>query len=140
MIKTFLIFILSVIVIIGLAAWIIDWGVHIFMVKGEYKPYDWCDFKTFKKEFDKYKNNPQLHIEKFSDFSIFVKGMNLNYIVYLHANIIKFNDKCMILYPFSWLRYRIWKRNFVKSEISKKHLIDKSLKKESYRQKGLFVK
>ena len=63
MIKTYLIFVLSVIVVIGLIAWIVDWGVHISMVKGEYKPYDWCTFKTFKKEFDKYKNNPQLHIK-----------------------------------------------------------------------------
>ena len=129
MIKTYLIYVLSTIVVMGLIAWIIDWSVHISMIKDEDKPYDWCTFRTFKKEFDKYKNNPQLHIEKFSDYSIFVKGMNLNYIVYLHANIIKFNDKCMILYPFSWLRYRIWKRNFAKSRNSSK---------VSNRQVGLF--
>ena len=95
------------------------------------KPYDWCSFKTFKKEFNKYINNPKLYIQKFGDYSIFLDEDNRYNILYLHASIIKFNDKCMILYPFSWLRYCIWKINFTKSRIPKN---------KSYRQKDLFVK
>lgn len=110
---------------VGLIVFFIDWVTHIHMVKGEYRPYDWCTFKTFMKEFDKYKNHRGLYTEKYGDMSIFVEdGWKL--IVYLHANIIKFNDKCMILYPHSWLRYRIWKRNFTK--------VDKPV----YRRRGLW--
>lgn len=125
----FLIFILLFVVVVGFVAWMIDWSVHISMNKGENKPYDWCTFKTFKREFDKHKNNPKLKIENFGDYSIFIYGSYLSRIVYLHANIIRFDDRCMILYPCSWLRYRIWKRSFAKSRIPK-----------SYRQKGLFIK
>lgn len=127
----FLIFVSLFVAIAMLTAWMIDWSVHISMNKYENKPYDWCTFKTFKKEFDKHKNNPKLKIEKFGDYSIFIYGSCLNSILYLHANIIRFDDKCMILYPCSWLRYRIWKRSFAKSRL---------LKKEPHRQKGLFVK
>ncbi len=127
----FLIFVLLFIVTVGFIGWMIDWSVHISMNKDESKPYDWCTFKTFKKEFDKYINNPKLYIKKYGDYSIFLDGTGLNRIVYLHASIIRFNDKCMILYPYSWLRYLVWKRNFTKSRIPIK---------ESYRYKGLFGK
>ena len=111
----FLICVLLFAVFVGLIAWMIDWSVHISMNKDQNKPYNWCSFKTFKKEFDKYKGNPKLYIRKFDDYSIFVHGTYSSYIVYLHASIIQFNGKCMILYPCSWLRYCIWKRNFAKS-------------------------
>lgn len=127
----FLIFILLYAIVVGLTGWMIDWSIHISMSKDQKKPYDWCSFKTFKKEFDKHKNNPKLYIQKFGDYSIFVNRTDWNNIVYLHASIIRFNDKCMILYPCSWLRYLIWKRNFAKSRLPKK---------ESYRQKDLFIR
>ncbi len=111
----FLIFVLLYIVAVGLVWWMIDWSVHISMNKNQKKPYNWCSFKTFKKEFDKHKDNPKLYIQQFSDFSIFVDGDGLGDDVYLHASIVMFNGKCMILYPWSWLRYCIWKRNFAKN-------------------------
>ncbi len=127
----FLIFVLLFVVVVaaGLIVWMVDWSVHISMNKDETKPYDWCTFKTFKKEFDKHINNPKLYIEKWSDYSIFVYGTGLSRIVYLHANIIQFDDKRMILYPCSWLRYRIWKRNFAKS---------RNVANKPHRQRDLF--
>lgn len=95
---------------------VISWTTHIDMNKKENKPYNWCTFKTFIKEFDKYKNNPKLHVRKVvGETSVFLYGTNYESIVYLHASIIKFNEKCMILYPHSWLRYCIWKRKFTRS-------------------------
>ena len=95
-----------IILVIGFILWMVSWIVHISMNIDQNKPYDWCTFKTFKREFDKYKN--KLHADDTFRNSIF-----LDKTVYLHASIIEFNDKCMILYPHSWLRYCIWKRRFV---------------------------
>lgn len=113
---------LGAFVTVFLLAFISSWLTHIDMNKGENKPYDWCTFSTFKKEFDKYKDNPKLEKAAFTGESIFLRE-NLHYIVYLHADIVKFDEKCMILYPHSYLAYHIWKHNF---------------NKKSNRQKGLW--
>lgn len=117
---------LIIVVIVSFMIFVIDWSVHVNMVKDQHRLYDWCTFKTFIKEFDKYKNHPDLYTEKWGDTSIFLRGPDWEDIVYLHASIIKFNGKCMILYPHSWLQYCIWKRNFCKT------------KKPKYKQKGLW--
>lgn len=118
----FLIFILSITTVISFTVWMVSWSLHISMSKNENKPHDWCTFKTFKKEFNKYKKNPKLCIRQFGGDSIFLDGTSSNDIVYLCVNIIEFNGKRMILYPCSWLRYCIWKRNFVKSWFQQKDL------------------
>lgn len=108
-----LLFIGVFVAIVGFIMFMTNWTVHISMNKGQGKPYDWCTFKTFIKEFDKYKNNPKLYTQHLRDeTSIFLDGENSESIVYLHADIIRFNEKCMILYPHSWLQYCIWKRRF----------------------------
>lgn len=96
----------------------VDWSVHISMNKGTNNPYDWCTFKTFVKEFDKYKNHPELKVA-YGD-SIFLRKNIIDDIVYLHASIICFEGKCMILYPFSYLRYCIWKYNFIQNKNKKR--------------------
>ena len=103
------------------------WSVHIEMNKENGMPYDWCTFKRFKKEFDKYRNHPQLEKGAFGGESIFLYGANCSHIVYLHASIIEFNGKCMILYPHSYFWYCIWKWYFNKE------------RKRTNKQKGLWI-
>lgn len=35
-------------------------------------------------------------------------------ILYLHADIVRINGKCMIFYPIDWIKYCIWMRQFQK--------------------------
>ena len=111
----FILFISIIIVTAILIMFSISWTVHVDMSIEQNKPYDWCTFRTFLKEFDKYKNNPELYIDKIFDNSIFLYEANCKHVVYLHASIIEFNEKCMILYPHSWMQYCIWQNRFVKS-------------------------
>lgn len=112
-----LIFMAFVLFIVFTIIFMVEWKVHIDMNKETNSPYDWCTFKTFIKEFNKYKDHPDLNSEYFED-SLFLDNKDGGYAVYLHADIIKFNGKCMILYPHSYLMYRIWKYNFTKKHNS----------------------
>lgn len=85
---------------------------HITMSKNEHYPYDFVKFNTFIKEFDKYKDDSRLKI-CCNGRSIFLR-VGICEIVYLHASIVRFNEKCMIFYPTDWFKYCIWKRNFTK--------------------------
>lgn len=125
LLKVFL-FILIFVAVVGVTSFIIDWIVHIEMNEDRGKPYNWCTFKTFMKEFSKYENHPDLYVEKWGDISIFLDGADWEPIVKLHASIIEFNGICMILYPHSWLQYRIWKEKFGKNKILE------------YKQRGLW--
>ena len=102
---------ISFILIICFVGFIFSWSVHISRNKDTGRPYDWCTFDTFIKEFNKYINNPNLEIRA---NSIFLYKSYLECDVYLHASIIKFDEKCMILYPLSWIKYCIWKNSFTK--------------------------
>ena len=46
--------------------------------------------------------------------SIFIKKINGTYEAYLHADIVRFNEGCMILYPFDYILYEIWKHQYTK--------------------------
>lgn len=100
--------------IIGFVTFMAYWSTHIYMNKGENLPYDWCGFKTFIKEFNKYKNHPELKINNTS--ILLYDKREYKSIVYLHADIIKFDDRCMILYPLSYMLYHIWKYNVIKTK------------------------
>ena len=79
----FFMFLICFALITGFVAFMISWDTHVFMNKRENVPYDWCTFKTFAKEFDKYKNHPNLEIGYFcNDTSIFVKDKYYEPIVY----------------------------------------------------------
>lgn len=95
-------------------------------------PYDWCNFKTFLTEFYKrYETKDFEYDTKYK--SIFLKTWDSeshNYIhkIHLHASIIKFdNNKCMILYPWSYFKYCRWLKNYGKAKRNK-------------RNKGLFTR
>lgn len=84
------------------------------MNKNEKIPYDFVHFNTFMNVFEKYKYVPTLKYDK-NFKSIFLKQDD-KIIIYLHASIVKFNDKCMIFYPISWIRYCLWMKNNFKEK------------------------
>lgn len=108
-----------------LVIWMVEWGVHVSMNKDEKLPYDFVTFKTFMKEFEKYKNDPRLQKYKYGGKSIFLEGVEGN-IVYLHASIVKFNGQCMIFYPIDYIKYCLWMKKFNKKP------------KVNYRVKGIW--
>ena len=116
-----LLVLLCIFAFIAFMVWMVEWTTHIHMNKFRNKPYNWCTFKMFTKEFDKYKDNPELEKGAFNGESIFLYE-GYRPIVYLHASIIEFEGKCMILYPISYLRYGIWKYRFNKSANRQKNL------------------
>ena len=91
----------------------ISYGTHVDMNKREHYPYDFVRFSTFIKEFNKYKEDPQLEI--WQSGSIFLRKGD-QYVVYLHASIVKFNNKCMIFYPIGWALYCNWEKRFTKQK------------------------
>lgn len=109
---TFTIFVLVFVLVISLIWFVSSWATHIDMNKMHKMPYDWVSFKTFIKEFKKYEAHLNLDIDKRFKGSIFLYD-NLRRVVYLHASIVEFNGRCMIFYPLSYLRYCLWKHNFI---------------------------
>ena len=102
------------------------WSVHVSMNLDQKLPYDFVTFKTFLKEFNKYKYHHSLRKEK---NAIFLDKDNKH--VYIHADIVKFNYKCMILYPVSFLIFQIYIMNFTQNKKVKES-------KVRYRVKGLW--
>ena len=90
-----------------------NWLIHVSMNKDEKLPYDFVTFKTFLNEFEKYKDDPNLQKYECNEKSIFLMK-DKKYLVYLHANIVKFNDKCMIFYPIDYIKYCLWMKKFNK--------------------------
>lgn len=102
----------AIISIVCILTWLyVYWGTHIEMNKEENLPYDYVTFKTFMREFEKYKDDSRLRIDP-SYNSIFLDRSIGDYILYLHVGIVKINNKCMILYPLSYLRYKRWIKKF----------------------------
>lgn len=121
---TMFLFPVLVLVFIALIPFMSDYLSHIGMNKDQNLPYDWCDFKTFLGEF--YKRYDPKNLEYNTNYkSIFLETWDNEshcYIhkIHLHASIIKFdNDKCMILYPWSYFKYCRWLKNYEKSKRSK---------------------
>ena len=101
------------ILILVLFIYLSYWSIHVNMNKEEKLPYDFVTFKTFLNEFKKYKDDPDLEKYKYNEKSIFLMK-DEKYLVYLHANIVKFNDKCMIFYPIDYIKYCLWMKKFNK--------------------------
>lgn len=105
-------FILFAIIFICFICAYTSYVTHIHMNKKEKLPYDYVSFKTFIREFNKYKYNPRLERRE-NNNSIILKKDN-DYVLYLHASIVKIDGKCMIFYPVDWFRYCIWIKRFNK--------------------------
>lgn len=98
-----------VLVSIFFTIWLIYWSVHISQNKSERCPYGWGNFTKFLKQFNKYDK----WITKGWSTSLFGKGDDY-YKYYIHADIIKFNGKCMILDPVSYLKFKLFMKNICK--------------------------
>lgn len=110
-----MIIIALIVLFIGFVFYLASYLTHIQMNKNEKLPYDFVHFGTFIREFDRYKYVPTLQYNK-EYKSIFLR-QNDKRIIYLHASIVKFNDKCMIFYPISWIKYCIWMRKNFKEGV-----------------------
>lgn len=98
---------------IGLLVLLLPWGFwfsHVSMNLDERKPYDFVHFKTFLREFDKYKDDPNLEFG-WNNKSIFLRK-NGEDILYLHAGIVRINGKCMIFYPIDFIKYNVWMKKY----------------------------
>ena len=96
---------------------------HIQMNRDQNLQYDYVNFKTFINVFneymDRYKDNSNVNIKYgyHGSPAVFMRmKYNCNYFIYLHASIVKFENKCMIFYPWSWIKYCIWIRKFTKGK------------------------
>jgi len=114
-------FIVLLVLFILMVLFIADYSSHIYMIKGENLQYDWCNFKTFLSEFN-LRFNKEFAECNSPRGSIFVRlwdsqNEKLIYKIYLHAGIIRFDDdKCMILYPWSYFKYCKWLKGFDESK------------------------
>lgn len=108
--------ILFICFVLSLASYI----THIQMNIQENLPYDFVHFRTFLQEFNKYQYSPSLEYNK-NYKSIFIRNDGSN-ILYLHASIVKFNNKCMIFYPISWIKYSLWIKKKTKKERNSNHV------------------
>ncbi|WP_143323003.1 hypothetical protein [Clostridium sp. HBUAS56010] len=104
------------ILFVALITFMADYLSHIIMVRAEKLPYDWCDFKTFLLEFEsKLDKSAEYENKRGSIFIRLWDDKRKKYIhkVYLHASIIRFDDsRCMILYPWSYIKYCKWLKGF----------------------------
>ena len=104
--------VLAIIFILMLCFWV-SYSTHIDMNKQEKLPYDYVTLNTFIREFNKYKDDPDLQKNEWNNKSIFLRKNDKD-ILYLHADIVRINEKCMIFYPIDWIKYCIWMRQFQK--------------------------
>lgn len=119
------IYILSFVAILAIVSLpLAEYWSHIEMNKAQKLPYDWCDFRTFLIEF--YKRYGVKDFEYDIRYnSIFLRTWDdktKNYIhkIWLHASVIRFDDnKCMILYPWSYFKYCRWLKNYDKPKRNK---------------------
>jgi hypothetical protein len=93
--------------LIFIIVWIIGWSVHITMNNStSYDAIGWGNFHQFVSQFNKY--NKWKYDSQFNSF--FGEGQEWDSYK-IHADIIKFNNCCMNLYPIDYLRYHIWLHN-----------------------------
>jgi hypothetical protein len=95
------------IIIILLSAFLViffaSWDIHRDMTISNTDSWGYATFKVFKVFFDKFDwdrdiSYPESYFGKEDDY-------NKNKI---HASIIKFNNKGMVLYPWSYIRFSYW--------------------------------
>jgi len=105
-----LFFILALVIALTIVYSVACYSAHIHMILREDKPYDFVGFKTFIFEFNRYKKDHKISYDKEVN-GIFGEDRDD---LYLCASIIRFNNKCMILYPISFFKYCLWTRKVLK--------------------------
>lgn len=95
---------LFTIMFLSIVFWI-SWSVHRDMVKCHCIQWDYGDFETFLNEFEETKWENQDRQPK-SMFDYNTKSQ-------IHASIIQFRGKGMVLYPWSWFRFKIFERKHI---------------------------
>ena len=116
--------ILLVVILAEFICFIACYMTHIKMNKERNLPYDYVNFKTFRKVFtsymDKYKDNLNIDIKYgfYNSPAVFMRNKYdyNNELIYLHADIVRFEKKCMIFYPWSYIKYCRWIRKFVNNK------------------------
>jgi len=95
---------------------------HIIMtIKESELPYDYVKFEVFINELNKIKDDPHLeYSEVWGSFYLYDRNNSCTK-VSTHNSIITFDNKCMILYPRGWLKYRAWNYK-IKREHSPKRI------------------
>ncbi len=93
--------IISAILLFSITIFLVFYSTHISMNKNREYIYGYANFKTFLKEF----NKKTWIREARWPYSYFTKEYDSNKI---HASIIQFDNKGMILYPLSYIRFSIW--------------------------------
>lgn len=91
--------------------YLIMYSIHVSMVKGETITYGYATFEKFKKQF--YKNK----LLKDECYVSCYQNKTNNSII--HCDIIKFNGIGMILYPISFLKYKMFMHNLSKTKYIK---------------------
>ena len=99
------------IVLFILFVWFFTWMSHVSVNTSIQKQYYFVNFNTFLKEFNEYKDDPNLFYGwKNSSISLERNG---KHVVYIRADVVEINEKCMIFYPIDFLKYKIWiKKNY----------------------------
>jgi len=100
---TLIIVLIGTVLFVNFALWV----VHVSMMLSEKCEWSCASFKTFLKEYNKYDGWERDELWSFSHFGGTLSSAGRNK-YYIHAGIIKFNDKGMLLYPHSHFMYLIW--------------------------------
>ncbi len=119
---TVIISLLIILFVVGLLLLIASWFAHISMVVDEC-PRGWGTFKAFKSEYSKREWNRE---EKFGRGHFGKEGYP--YQNYIWADIIKFGGVGMVLYPWSFIAFKIWE---LEHELPKEKVFKKGYWKQS---------
>lgn len=102
----------------------------MMLLKPSHLLYDYADFNTFMNCFNKLSEDPRNFIEIEHDKIYFSKDGRRFYNCYNSATRfslceIRIEDKIMLLYPWSYVQYYFWFKNYIRKE-------------KNTRRKGLF--
>jgi len=84
------------------------WATHREMTTHNCEYWNYANFPTFLREF----SSRKWQYKKEWRYSFFSEKGDRN--DHIHADIIKFDGKGMVLYPWSFLRFMVWRKDYVK--------------------------
>jgi len=104
-----IVFVMIFLAFLGIVFMLVHWCTHREMVIEDGRPWNYANFETFFKEFSKrtWQKNSEWKDSLFS-----VAGEQDGYI---HAGIIRFSETGMVLYPWSYVRYTLWKQSLLQN-------------------------